>query len=80
MVLSYAISPAWTVTIYDSYARLVDDAADSPIVDDIGSEDQNVVGLSLEYAFHIGFLGVPYRIPGVAPVRHRTMSSHMRDE
>ena len=55
VALSYAISPVWTVTIYDSYARLVDDAADSPIVDGIGSDDQNVVGLSLEYAFHIGF-------------------------
>ncbi|WGF88586.1 MipA/OmpV family protein [Marinivivus vitaminiproducens] len=47
----YAFSEAWALTGVASYKRLLGDAADSPVVDDEGSENQvtGIVGLS--YAF-----------------------------
>jgi len=55
LAVSYALSPRWTVTLYDAYGRLVGDAADSPIVQTIGSKDQNILGMSLEFTFDTGF-------------------------
>ncbi len=54
LAVSYALSPSWTVTLYDTYGRLVGDAAESPIVTTIGSRNQNVLGVSLEYTFDTG--------------------------
>ncbi len=34
-----------------SYKRLLDDAVDSPVVDDVGDEDQIFGGMALSYSF-----------------------------
>lgn len=52
---TYTLSPAWSVQIYDKYSRLVGDAADSPITSRLGSADQNVIGITLNRSFQIGF-------------------------
>ncbi len=52
---TYTLSPAWSVQIYDTYSRLVGDAADSPITSRLGSADQNVIGITLNRSFQIGF-------------------------
>ncbi|PDT01693.1 hypothetical protein CO666_23695 [Rhizobium chutanense] len=52
---TYTLSPAWSVQIYDKYSRLVGDAADSPITSRLGSADQNIIGLTLNRSFQIGF-------------------------
>jgi outer membrane scaffolding protein for murein synthesis (MipA/OmpV family) len=44
-------SERWSTTVSGSYARLVGDAADSPIVRQFGSKDQFTVGASLSYSF-----------------------------
>jgi outer membrane scaffolding protein for murein synthesis (MipA/OmpV family) len=49
--IGYAWSDAWTTTLFGGYERLVSDAADSPIVKNLGSRDQFSVGLSLAYSF-----------------------------
>jgi len=49
--ISYDWSPQWSSTASVSYARLVSDAADSPIVKSFGSENQLKFGLSLSYSF-----------------------------
>jgi outer membrane protein len=49
--LSYDWSPAWSTTVSVSYARLVGDAADSPIVKRFGSENQFTFGASVSYSF-----------------------------
>ncbi len=51
LVTSYSFSESWGVDALANYTRLVGDAADSPIVDQQGSADQFVVGLSLRYDF-----------------------------
>lgn len=53
--LAYQITPAWKATIYDKYDRLVGNAARSPIVDRLGSADQNTLGLNLSYSFGLKF-------------------------
>lgn len=52
---TYQINPRTSLLVYDKYNRLVGDAADSPIVTDIGSPDQNTIGIVLSRSFHIGF-------------------------
>lgn len=52
--LSYAVTKDITLTIYDRYDRLLGDAADSPITQQFGSENQNTVGVGLTYTFHTG--------------------------
>lgn len=40
VILIYKLSSEWSVTGALAFARLLEDAADSPIVDDVGDEDQ----------------------------------------
>lgn len=49
--LTYDWSPQWSTTVSASYARLVGDAADSPIVKRFGSENQFSFGASISYSF-----------------------------
>jgi len=48
---NYAINQRWGVLGLVSYERLVGDAADSPIVDDEGTENQFRFGLAASYRF-----------------------------
>jgi outer membrane protein len=41
----------WSVTALASYTRLLDDAADSPIVDDAGDANQFFGGALINYRF-----------------------------
>lgn len=45
------LSESFSVTGFGAYSRLLDDAADSPIVDDRGDEGQLVGGVLLNYSF-----------------------------
>lgn len=47
-------SPQWGIATYAKYDRLVGDAADSPLVTQLGSRDQFSGGLSLTYTFRRG--------------------------
>src|SRR5918995_648178 len=49
--LSVDWSERWSTTVSASYARLVGDAAESPIVMQFGSRDQFTIGASLSYSF-----------------------------
>ena len=49
--LSVDWSERWSTTVSASYARLVGDAAESPIVRQLGSRDQFTIGASLSYSF-----------------------------
>lgn len=51
VALTYAFTDHWSSTFAFQYKLLVEDAADSPIVDDRGSEHQFVTGLTLNYRF-----------------------------
>lgn len=50
-----SISYQWTdriaLKLYGEYDHLLNDAADSPLVDDIGSEDQFTIGVGASYTF-----------------------------
>ena len=50
---SYQFAPSWGVFGYGRYARLVGDAAKSPIVRELGSRNQLSGGLGLSYIFTI---------------------------
>ena len=50
---SYALNERWGVFGYGRYARLIGDAAKSPIVRDLGSRNQLSGGLGLSYTFTI---------------------------
>ena len=50
MVL-WSLSPKWHLTGGLVYSRLLGDAADSPVTDDRGTEDQVFVGVGLAYAW-----------------------------
>lgn len=50
---TYTFNEQWATTIFASYNHLVGDAADSPIVRELGSEHQFQVGLSLAYSFGV---------------------------
>ena len=45
------LGPRWGINTYAKYDRLVGDAADSPIVTQLGSRDQFSGGLGLSYTF-----------------------------
>jgi outer membrane protein len=49
--LTYALGAHWSLTGLGSYERLLGDAADSPIVDDRGSENQWIGAALLSYRF-----------------------------
>lgn len=51
---SYNWSEQWATTAFVSYKRLVGDAADSPIVQEFGSENQIGLGLTISYSFAVG--------------------------
>ena len=50
----FQLSPRWGVQTYAKYDRLVGDAADSPLVRQLGSRDQLSGGLGLTYTFGRG--------------------------
>ena len=52
--VSYDWSQEWSSTAFVTYKRLVGDAADSPIVERFGSENQVGLGLTLSYSFETG--------------------------
>jgi outer membrane protein len=52
--LTHQFSPSWGIYAYAGYDRLVRDAADSPIVRDLGSRDQFSGGIGLSYTFRTG--------------------------
>ena len=49
--ISYDWSQQWSTTAFITYKRLVGDAADSPIVERFGSENQIGAGLTVSYSF-----------------------------
>jgi MipA family protein len=49
--LTYRILERWSVSGLASYTRLIDDAADSPLVDDVGNENQFFAGALVNYRF-----------------------------
>lgn len=48
-VLSYKFADRWTASLIGNYRRLVGDAADSPVVQDVGSPNQFFGGVSIGY-------------------------------
>jgi MipA family protein len=52
--VSYDWSPQWSTTAFVTYKHLVSDAADSPIVERFGSENQVGLGATLSYSFETG--------------------------
>jgi outer membrane protein len=52
---TYQLSDTMSLQVYDKFDRLVGDAANSPIVTNIGSANQNTVGIVLSRSFQIGF-------------------------
>ena len=51
----YQFTDTMSLQVYDRYDRLVGDAADSPIVKDIGSANQNKIGITLRRSFELRF-------------------------
>ncbi|UYV20079.1 MipA/OmpV family protein [Halomonas qaidamensis] len=49
--LSYSLTPEWTATGFVGTTHLTGSAADSPIVDELGSDWQTLTGVSLSYRF-----------------------------
>jgi outer membrane protein len=49
--VSYRLTEAWSLTGIAAYSRLFSQAADSPIVDDEGNENQFLGGLLVNYSF-----------------------------
>jgi outer membrane protein len=49
--LTYRFLERWSVTALATYARLLGDAADSPVVDDVGNENQLFGGALINYRF-----------------------------
>ena len=49
--LTYRFFERWSVTALANYTRLIDDAEDSPVVDDAGDENQFFAGALLNYRF-----------------------------
>jgi outer membrane scaffolding protein for murein synthesis (MipA/OmpV family) len=48
---TYAFGERWGITALARYDRLLNDAADSPIVDDSGDPNQFIVGLLVNFTF-----------------------------
>jgi len=51
VAVNYRFTDNWSTTLFSQYMRLLGDAADSPIVDDRGNENQFFAGLTLNYSF-----------------------------
>jgi outer membrane protein len=49
--LTYRLFERWSISALGSYTRLIDDAADSPVVDDVGNENQFFAGALVNYRF-----------------------------
>ncbi|MDH3662423.1 MAG: MipA/OmpV family protein [Alphaproteobacteria bacterium] len=49
--IDYEYGAGWGVTGIVAYTRLLDDAEDSPVVDDVGDENQLFGGVALTYSF-----------------------------
>jgi outer membrane protein len=49
--LTYRLFERWSVSALANYTRLIDDAADSPVVDDVGDENQFFAGALVNYQF-----------------------------
>jgi outer membrane protein len=49
--LTYRLFERWSVTALANYTRLIDDAADSPVVDDAGDENQFFAGALVNFRF-----------------------------
>jgi MipA family protein len=49
--LTYRLFERWSISALGSYTRLIDDAADSPVVDDVGDENQFFGGALVNYRF-----------------------------
>ena len=49
--VNYRLTDHWSATLATSYTRLIGDAADSPIVEDRGNENQFVGGVTINYRF-----------------------------
>lgn len=49
--LTYRFTESWNVTGLATYTRLLGDAADSPVVDDEGNENQFFGGLNVNFSF-----------------------------
>ena len=49
--LTYRLFERWSVSGLASYTRLLGDAADSPVVDDVGNENQFFAGALVNYRF-----------------------------
>jgi outer membrane protein len=49
--VGYKITEAWKLTLLGQYKRLVDDAADSPVVDDEGNPNNVLFGAVVSYAW-----------------------------
>jgi outer membrane protein len=52
---TYQFTDTMSLQVYDRYDRIVGDAADSPIVNRIGSANQNTIGFILRRSFEISF-------------------------
>jgi outer membrane protein len=57
--LTYQWTPQIATTAFAEYARLLGDAARSPIVQDRGSPDQLSVGIGVKYTFSVGIPNWP---------------------
>jgi outer membrane scaffolding protein for murein synthesis (MipA/OmpV family) len=49
--ISYRLFERVSVSVVGLYTRLIDDAADSPVVDDVGNENQFFGGALVNYTF-----------------------------
>jgi hypothetical protein len=49
--LTYGFLERWSVSGLASYTRLIGDAEDSPLVDDVGNENQFFAGALINYRF-----------------------------
>lgn len=52
--VTHQFSPSWGIYAYAGYDRLINDAADSPLVRTFGSRDQFSGGIGIAYTFRIG--------------------------
>jgi len=52
---TYDFNPTWSLQLYDRFDRLVGNAAGSPLTSDLGSRNQNVIGISLSKSFNVNF-------------------------
>jgi MipA family protein len=57
----YDLTPRWALRGFLSYNKLVDDAADSPLVTTRGSEDQVRVGFGASYSFIVSPRDLPFK-------------------